>query len=223
MTIFLREPQCSTERKETQARPGAGEGGGNSHLTSRGVGEEPLPTEVASVLWDLECCMGRAHETLISLQDRRPNHFGIFRVSIYAQELCMLDMEIRELVEEARNPREDRNASMGSVKSTIRNCMARLWWSKRVGDDTDRVDWSTFFNTFQHDYGQQPAEAALLFRKHLATRACSCVEGGGTGAWVAGAAEVVKEGMPTWEGAAARSGEGAGRGTEESKNSNGAE
>ncbi|CAM9475646.1 unnamed protein product, partial [Choristocarpus tenellus] len=124
---------------------------------------------IASVLWELECCLVRAHETLTNLQERRPNHFGVFRGALYAREIRVLDTKMQELVEQAKNPKEETRSSMGSVKSLIRNCVARLWWADRVGEDIDTVEWATFIKIFQEDFEQQPAEAINLLRKHLAS------------------------------------------------------
>ena len=72
---------------------GAAAGGG----TSTGA-EEALPMGVASVLWELECCVGQARITLMNLIEGRPNHFGVFRAGVYVEEIRMLEAKVSACV-----------------------------------------------------------------------------------------------------------------------------
>lgn len=59
-----------------------------------GVGEQALPFGAASVLWELECCAAQALITLMNLNEGRPNHFGVFRASVYVEEIRMLEAKV---------------------------------------------------------------------------------------------------------------------------------
>ncbi|CAM9966478.1 unnamed protein product, partial [Ectocarpus sp. 8 AP-2014] len=89
----------------------------------------------------------------MSLNEGRPNHFGVFRAGVYVQEMRMLEAKILELVQQADNPREEKNAGLETttVAAGIRNCVARLWWSRHAGENAETMTWEAFEEAFQSD------------------------------------------------------------------------
>ncbi|CAN0059388.1 unnamed protein product, partial [Sphacelaria rigidula] len=120
---------------------------------------------------ELECCAAQARATLMNLNEGRANHFGVFRACVYVQEMRILEKKVLELVKLAANPKEERNASLGrTVAEGIRNCVARLWWARRVGENAESILWNDFTEAFQEDFGEQLSTTLDSFRKHIATR-----------------------------------------------------
>ncbi|CAM9887074.1 unnamed protein product, partial [Ectocarpus sp. 4 AP-2014] len=165
--IFVGKPRASSSNNssvflESGAGGGAGPGGG----------EALLPLGVASVLWELECCAAQALVTLMSLNESRPNHFGVFRAGVYVQEMRMLEAKILELVQQADNPREEKNAGLETttVAAGIRNCVARLWWSRHAGENAETMTWEAFEEAFQSDFGAQLPKTLDVLRKHIAVQ-----------------------------------------------------
>eukprot|EP00903_Cladosiphon_okamuranus_P005550 g5526.t1 len=134
-----------------------------------GAGEEALPLGVACVLGELECCAAQSLVTLMNLSEGRPNHFGVFRACVYVQEIRMLEAKILELVHQADNPREEKNATLETtIAAGIRNCVARLWWSRRAGENAESMTWDAFEEAFQQDFGEQLPKTMEVLRKHIA-------------------------------------------------------
>eukprot|EP00904_Undaria_pinnatifida_P009747 jgi/Undpi1/5902/HiC_scaffold_2.g01176.m1 len=79
--------------------------------------------------------------------------------------------EILDLMKQAANPREEKNASLETtVASGIRNCVARLWWSRRAGENAERMTWEAFEEAFQADFGEQLSKTLDVLKMHIASR-----------------------------------------------------
>ncbi|CAN0094307.1 unnamed protein product, partial [Ectocarpus sp. 13 AM-2016] len=165
--IIVGKPRASSSSNSSVfLESGAGGGAG------AGGEEALLPLGVASVLWELECCAAQALVTLMSLNEGRPNHFGVFRAGVYVQEMRMLEAKILELVQQADNPREEKNAGLETttVAAGIRNCVARLWWSRHAGENAETMAWEAFVEAFQSDFGAQLPKTLDVLRKHIAVQ-----------------------------------------------------
>ncbi|CAN0491366.1 unnamed protein product, partial [Ectocarpus sp. 12 AP-2014] len=120
-----------------------------------------------------ECCAAQALVTLMSLNEGRPNHFGVFRAGVYVQEMRMLEAKILELVQQADNPREEKNAGLETTTVAAgirRNCVARLWWSRHAGENAETMAWEAFVEAFQSDFGAQLPKTLDVLRKHIAVQ-----------------------------------------------------
>ncbi len=94
------------------------------------------------------------------------NHFGIHRPSLLVYDIILIEEELNHLISLCSDPTNaaveaglSYNSLEMSVNSDIECSIARLWWSKRIGADKWCVDWSTFAQLFQEDYGEQPPRA----------------------------------------------------------------
>ncbi len=94
------------------------------------------------------------------------NHFGIHRPSLLVYDIMLIEEELNQLLYLCSGPTSaaaeagpSYSSLEASVDSDIECITARIWWSKRVGNDKWWVNWTTFAQLFQQDYGEQPLRA----------------------------------------------------------------
>ncbi len=94
------------------------------------------------------------------------NHFGIHKPSLLVYDITLIEEELNQLIYLCSDPTSaaveagpSYNSLETSVNLDIECSTARVWWSKRIGADKWCVDWATFAQLFQEDYGEQAPRA----------------------------------------------------------------